>query len=89
LNTKGDFVGQSFDVWPPPARAQRCRELASAASAKAEHTKDGELRAEYLRLATVLQAVALELEAKARHQRQQESGRIWPRETVKNAEPIS
>jgi hypothetical protein len=88
LNAKGDFVGQLFDVWPPSARAQRCRELASAASAKAQHTKDSELRAEYLRRATVLQALALELEA-LRHRTQLESSQIWPRETVKKVEPIS
>jgi hypothetical protein len=65
LNTEGNFVGRPFYALPP-IPAQRFHELAEMALVKAEHTGDGELRAEFLRLATVLHAMALELEPNPR-----------------------
>jgi len=88
LNTKGDFVGQSFDAWPPPARAQRFRELANTAFVKAAHTNDDELQTEYLRLAAVLHAMASELEANRRHRIQPETSQDELDVTIAKAEPI-
>jgi hypothetical protein len=55
-------LGQSLRSLSPEQRAQRYREFADAAFLKAQHTKHGEHRTEYLSMAAAWHAMAMEIE---------------------------
>jgi hypothetical protein len=80
------IMGQSFDALPPPRRAQRYREMADAALARAHNAETSEQRAGLVIMASAWHTMAVEMEQnrRSRTQLEQSQARLRAPETRKS-----